>query len=87
MLRMTMDISLKDRLQNEEVRTKTTITTSKGTITYQRSYGHVIKKNKQELVRLAWEEPKKWGGKGEYRTTVKEMKRWFKIQDTQDELK
>ena len=59
MLRMILGVTLKDKLRNEEVRRRTTVTTSVVTIV-ERSiphwYGHLLRKNEEEVVRQVWEE-------------------------------
>ena len=97
MLRMMLGVTLNDKLRNEEVRRRTTVTTSVVTIVKRsklRRYGHLQGKNEEEVVRLAWEEPIK--GK---RSRRRQLKRWkdglrerleelgLKEQDAQDRQK
>ena len=97
MLRMMLGVSLRDKLKNEEVRRRTTVTTSVVTIVERsklRWYGHLLRKNEEEVVRQAWEEPIK--GK---RSRGRQLKRWkdklrerleelgLKEQDAQDKQK
>ena len=56
MLRMMLGVTLKDKLRNEEVRRRTTVTTSVVTIVERsklRWYGHLLRKNEEEVVRQA----------------------------------
>ena len=97
MLRMTLGVTLKDRLRNEDDRRRTTVTTSVITIvegSKLRWYGHLLTKDEEEVVRQVWEEPIK--GK---RSRGRQLKRWkdglrerleelgFKEQDGQDRQK
>ena len=96
MLRMMLGVSLKDKLGNEEFRRRTTVT-SVVTIVERsklRWYGHLLRKNEEEVVRQAWEVPIK--GK---RSKGRQLKRWkdglrerleelgLKEQDAQDRQK
>ena len=53
MLRMMLGVTLKDKLRNEEVRRRTTITTSVVTLVERsklRWYGHLLRKDEEEVV-------------------------------------
>ena len=55
-----LGVTLKDRLRNEEVRRRTTVTTSVVTIVKRsklRWYGHLLRKDEEEVVWQVWEEP------------------------------
>ena len=57
MLRMMLGVTLKDKLRNEEVRRRTKVTTSVVTIVERnklRWYGHLLRKNEEEVVRQVW---------------------------------
>ena len=59
-LSMMLGVTLKDKLRNEEVRRRTTVTTSVVTIVERsklRWYGHLLRKDEEEIVRQVWEEP------------------------------
>ena len=74
MLRMMLGVTLKDRLRNEDVRRRTTVTTSMITIvegSKLRWYGHLLRKDEEEIVRQLWEEPIK--GR---RSRGRQLKRW-----------
>ena len=56
MLRMMLCVTLQDKLRNEEVRRRTTVTTSVVTIIERsklRWYSHLLRKNQEEVVRQA----------------------------------
>ena len=54
---MMLGVTLKDKLRNEEVRRRTTVTTSVVTIVERsklRWYGHLLRKDDEEVVRQVW---------------------------------
>ena len=59
-LRMMLGVTLKDKQRNQEVRRRTTVTTSVVTIVERSKpcwYGHLLRKDEKEVVRQVWEEP------------------------------
>ena len=55
-----LGVTLKDRLRNEDDRRRTTVTTSVITIVERsklRWYGHLLRKDEEEVVWQVWEEP------------------------------
>ena len=71
---MMLGVTLKDKLRNEDVRRRTTVTTSVITIvegSKLRWYGHLLRKDEEEIVRQLWEEPIK--GR---RSRGQQLKRW-----------
>ena len=57
MLRMMLGVTLKDKLRNEEVRRRTKVTTSVVTIVERNKhswYGHLLRKNEEEVMRQVW---------------------------------
>ena len=94
---MMLGVTLKDKLRNEEVRRRTTVTTCVVTIVERsklRWYGHLLRKDEEEVVRKVWEEPIKGKIK-----RGRQLKRWkdglrerlwkpgLKEQDDQDRKK
>ena len=74
MLRKMLGVTLRDKIRNEEVRRRTTVMTSVVTVVEQnklRWYGHVLRKEKEDVVKQAWEEPVR--GK---RSRGRQLKRW-----------
>ena len=74
MLRKMLGVTLRDKIRNEEVRRRTTVMTSVVTVVEQnklRCYGHVLKKEKEDVVKQAWEDPVR--GK---RSRGRQFKRW-----------
>ena len=62
MLRRMLGVTLKDRMRNEDVRRRTTVTSSVVSVievNKLRWYGHVLRKSEDEVVRQAWEVPVK----------------------------
>ena len=62
MLRRMLDVTLKDRMRNEDVRRRTTMTLSVVSVievNKLRWYGHMLRKSEDEVVRQAWEVPVK----------------------------
>ena len=60
MLRMMLGVTLKDKLRKEEVRRRTTVTTSVVAIVERsklRWYGHLLRNDDEEVVRRVCEEP------------------------------
>ena len=71
---MMLCVTLKDRLRIEDDRRRTTVTTSVVTIvegSKLRWYGHLLRKDEEEVVRQLWGEPIK--GK---RSRGRQLKRW-----------
>ena len=74
MLRKMLGVTLRDKIRNEEVRRRTTVMTSVVTVVEQNKlcwYGHVLRKEKEDVVKQAWEEPVR--GK---RSRGRQLKRW-----------
>ena len=74
MIRMMLGVTLKDKLRNEEVRRRTTVTTNVVTIVERiklRWYGHLQRKDEEEVVRQVWEELIK-----KKRSRGQQLKRW-----------
>ena len=74
MLRRMLGVTLKDRMRNENVRKRTTVTSSAvfvREVNKLRWYGHMLRKSEDEVVRQAWEVPVK----GE-RSRGRQPRRW-----------
>ena len=74
MLRRMLGVTLKDRMRNEDVGRRTTVTSSVVSVievNKLRWYGHMLRKSEDEVVRQAWEVPVK----GE-RSRGRQPRRW-----------